>query len=385
MSDQPSPQPPSAGSRRAATGSADSARIMVVDDQPANIQMVGSILGKHGFEVVPAMDGSTALKRLALRPPDLILLDLHMPDMDGIEVCHRIRQNPANTSIPVIFLSAEDDKDQVVRALDAGGVDYITKPFNHSELISRVETQLALKNARDRLEQLAADKDELMGILAHDLKNHLGGMQMSAQLLQKNLRDSPDTRPKKLAENILRSSSQLLDFVREFLANSAAENSFAVDLSSIRLEDVVSGVLSHFEGAARRKQIEMVYRPAQEPTAVWSDPSALRQVLENLVSNALKFSPPDKRVEVRIHRRDSTVEIHVADQGPGFTPEDRDRMFRRYGRLSARPTGGEPSTGLGLSIARRLVRAVNGELECQSEPERGATFIVRLPAEPNEI
>src|SRR6267142_6954464 len=155
------------------------ARILVVDDQPANIQIVGSVLGKLGFEIIPAADGATALKRVALRTPDLILLDLLMPGMGGIEVCRQLKENPGWKDIPVVFLSAADDKDLIVRALDSGGVDYITKPFNQAELISLVRTQLALKTARDQLRRLAEDKDELLGILAHDLKNHLGGMHMS--------------------------------------------------------------------------------------------------------------------------------------------------------------------------------------------------------------
>src|ERR1035441_1600099 len=159
------------------------ARILVVDDQPANIQVVGSVLGKLGYEIIPALDGLTALKRAAMHPPDLILLDLLMPGMDGCEVCRRLREDHGAQDVPVIFVSAADGKDLVVQALEAGGVDYITKPFNHAELVLRVKTQLELKSARDRLEQLAEDKDELLGMLAHDLKNHLGGMQMSSQLL----------------------------------------------------------------------------------------------------------------------------------------------------------------------------------------------------------
>src|ERR1035438_4236045 len=119
------------------------ARILVVDDQPGNIQVVGSVLGKLGYEITPALDGPTALKRLAVHTPDLILLDLLMPEMDGCEVCRRLRENPEWEDLPVIFLSAADDKDLVVQALEAGGVDYITKPFNQSELVlDRKSTRL---------------------------------------------------------------------------------------------------------------------------------------------------------------------------------------------------------------------------------------------------
>ncbi len=155
-----------------------------------------------GCEIIPAADGATALKRVALRPPDLILLDLLMPGMGGCEVCKKLKENSDWRDIPVIFLSAADDKDLIVRALDAGGVDYITKPFNQAELISRVRTQLALKMARDQLKQLAEDKDELLGVLAHDLKNYLGGMNMSAGLLRDQAARFHDERLTQLAENI---------------------------------------------------------------------------------------------------------------------------------------------------------------------------------------
>ncbi len=179
---------------RTAFAETSPACILVVDDQPANIQMVGSVLGRLGHEILPALDGETALKRVAVRPPDLILLDLLMPVMDGFEVCRQLKANPAWRDIPIIFLSAADDKDLIVRALNAGGVDYITKPFNQAELVSRARTQLALKTARDQLRQLAEDKDELLGILAHDLKNHLGGINMSAQLLLDQIKSSPNSR-----------------------------------------------------------------------------------------------------------------------------------------------------------------------------------------------
>ena len=139
--------------------------------------------------------------------PDLILLDLLMPGMDGFEVCRQLKANPEWKDIPVIFLSAADDKDLIVRALNAGGVDYITKPFNQAELISRVRTQLALKTARDQLKQLAEDKDELLGILAHDLKNYLGGMNMSADCCAGRSNSFKDERLTQLSENIFRSSS----------------------------------------------------------------------------------------------------------------------------------------------------------------------------------
>ena len=358
-----------------------SARIFVVDDQLANIQVVGAVLGRLGHEIIPACDGPTALRRLALQLPDLILLDLLMPEMDGYEVCRLLKNNPEWSSIPVIFLSAADDKDFVVRALESGGVDYVTKPFNHAELVSRVQTQLALKYAHDRLTQLAEDKDELLGILAHDLKNHLGGMQMSAQLLNERLSHSPgaDGRTAQLADNMQRTSGQLLAFVKEFLANAAADHGLALQPNAVNFSEAAAAAVQHYKEAARNKQLELHTEFPASGTTVLADASALDQVLDNVLSNALKFSPPGRSIAVRVRADGGFVQCSIKDQGPGFTDADKAQMFRRYTRLSARPTGGEPSSGLGLSIVRKLVLAMGGALLCESTPGQGTTFIIRLP------
>lgn len=355
------------------------ARILVVDDQPANIQIVGAVLGSLGHEIVPAGDGPTALKRVALRSPDLILLDMLMPGMGGCEVCRQLKENSDWKDIPVIFLSAADDKDLIVRALDSGGVDYITKPFNQAELISRVRTQLALKSARDRLKQLAEDKDELLGILAHDLKNYLGGIHMSAELLGGGVQRINDERLTLLAENIARSSALSLALVKEFLANSAADHGLIIRFTALNLAELAATVVQQHQMAAHRKQIEIATEFPAEAVMVQADASALDQILDNLVSNAIKFSPAGKRIFVTVRQADGRGECIVRDEGPGFTEEDKARMFKRYGRLSARPTGGEASTGLGLSIVRKLTQEMHGELFCESVPGSGATFTIRLP------
>jgi two-component system, sensor histidine kinase and response regulator len=354
--------------------------LLVVDDQESNIQVVGAALGKLGFEILPASGGLQALQRLAIRQPDLILLDLLMPEMDGFEVCRQIRANPAWTGIPIIFLSSADDKGLIVRALESGGVDYITKPFNHAELVTRVRAHLALKKARDELKQLAEDRDELLGILTHDLKNHLGGMDMSAQLLRDRTEAAADPKLRLMAENISQSSSQMLAFVKEFLANASADHGLVLKPESISLKEAASQVVQQHKEAATRKQLVFQTALDGDGALVQADPAALSQVLDNLLSNAIKFSPPGKEIRVSVGSSgNGHVECQVQDQGPGFSEADKTRMFQRYARLSARPTGAEPSTGLGLSIARKLTLAMHGELACKSTSGNGATFTVRLP------
>lgn len=356
------------------------ARILVVDDQETNVQVLGNMLGQLGFEIVPVTCGEDALKRLAARPADLVLLDVLMPGLDGFEVCRRIRAQPTLAEIPIIFLSAADDKSFIVRALEAGGVDYVTKPFNQAELVSRVRTHLALKQARDRLHNLAEDKDELLGILAHDLKNHLGGMQMSAQLLHDRASQLADNRLLKISSNILHASDQMFSFVKEFLANAAADRGLTIRLAPVSLTDAASSAVQRYAEAARRKTLTIHERYPADFPLVLADHAALDQVIDNLVSNAVKFSPAGKSIWLEIGAAgDRRAECRVRDEGPGCDEFDLANMFTRYRRLSARPTAGEPSTGLGLSIAKRHVDTMNGELGCESEQGRGATFVLHLP------
>ncbi len=353
--------------------------LLVVDDQESNIQVVGAALGQLGFEILPATGGLQAFQRLAVRRPDLILLDLLMPEMDGFEVCRRIRENGDWADVPIIFLSSADDKGLIVRALESGGVDYITKPFNHAELVTRVRTHLALKRARDELKQLAEDRDELLGILTHDLKNHLGGMDMSAQLLRDRTEAMADPKLRLMAENISHSSSQMLAFVKEFLANASADHGLHLKIESVNLSAAAVRAVQQHQEAARRKQLDFANVLPANGTFVQADAAALNQVLDNLLSNAIKFSPPGGQIRLTVFPPGAGhVECRVQDDGPGFSESDKGRMFRRYSRLSARPTAGEPSTGLGLSIVKKLVLAMHGELACESPPGTGATLAFRL-------
>ncbi|HEX4120306.1 MAG TPA: response regulator [Verrucomicrobiae bacterium] len=353
-------------------------RILVTDDQPENIQLVGAMLGRLGHEIIPATDGATALKRMELKAPDLVLLDLLMPRMDGFETCRRLRAAAGGKDLPVIFLSSAGDKDFIVRGLRAGAVDYVTKPFHQAELVLRVQTQLALKFTRDRLAQLASDREQLAGLLADDFKNQLETTLGQARSLNHQTEGRPDERVAQLASNIARSSAQLVEFVTGFL--NAAGKKLALHPVPLSFCNAVKGTVKRYLESAREKEVRLVVDPPpMENDLVLADELAVDRVLDNLVSNALKFSPRQTTVRLSVQSTACQVQCRIADQGPGFTPEDKTRMFRRFGRLSARPTGGEGSTGLGLSIVRKLTRAMDGEVTCQSVPGQGSVFTVGLP------
>jgi two-component system sensor histidine kinase/response regulator len=356
--------------------------LLVVDDEEANIHGLRSMLEKLGFEILPATGGLQALERLAVRCPDLILMNLLMRDMDGFELCKRIQENHAWADIPIIFFSAANDKNLLVRALESGGADYLTHPFDKAELLSRVRTHLMLKTTRDHLKQLAREKGDLLSMISHYLQNNLAGMNMSARILLDRTRANGDPKLRLMAENICTSSHQMRVFIRALLANAAADRSFEINLESVDFSAAVVRSLRLYEDAARDKELVMTSVPLPDDALIHADPAALDQVLDNLISNAIKFSPPKKKITAVMHRGPAHVECHIQDEGPGFTEADKARLFHRYARLSARPTGGEPSTGLGLSIAKKLVQAMNGELACQSSPGQGATFILRFPTSP---
>jgi two-component system, sensor histidine kinase and response regulator len=364
------------------SGSGRPPQLLVVDDQESNLKTMGEMLGRVGFKVIVARTAEAALEKLECHPIDLILLDVLMPGRDGFETCAAIRAEPLWTDIPIIFLSAADDKGLIVRALEVGGVDYVTKPFNEAELVSRVRTHVALKSARDALKEVAEDKDELLGILAHDLKNHLGGMKMSVHLLHARAAKQEDVRLKQMAANIHIATEQMYAFVLEFLANSAADRGWKLKTEPLWLHDITNAAVQRYQEAAQRKNITLEhFGSAAGPVA--GDRKALDQIFDNLISNALKFSQPATRVRIQIDDNEGAVGgaiCRVRDEGPGFSDEDKRQMFTRYQRLSALPTSGEPSTGLGLSIVRKLVGAMGGDITCDSRSGEGTTFVLRFNA-----
>lgn len=354
--------------------------LLIVESDQAHIDSLQSVLEKLGFKILPALGGQQALEQLAATRPELILLKLPIPGMDGFELCKQIKENSTWSDIPIIFLSSNLDKTLLVRALESGGADYLTEPFDRAELVSRIRTHLMLQTTRNHLKQMAREKEELLGMISHHVQNNLAGMNMSARLLLERTQSSSDPKLRLMAENILASSSQMSVFIKALLANSAADRGLKITMESVDISVAASRSLRQYADAATEKQINLCANGLPEGVFISADPAALAQVFDNLISNAIKFSPSNTSITVAVQRNGDRVECRIQDQGPGFTDEDKLRMFHRYARLSARPTGGEPSTGLGLSIVKKLVEAMAGEVACQSALGKGTTFILSFPA-----
>lgn len=365
-------------------------RILVVDDISKNLQVVGTMLRNEGYHVMPATSGVQALERAHAQPPDLILLDLMMPEMDGLEVCSRLKAGPLTRRIPIIFLTASNEMEHLMKGFEAGAVDYITKPFNAPELLARVRTHLELKHARERLREMNEEKNEFMGIAAHDLRNPLGAIAGYAEIileeaasLQPAPAESFDRSRQEMtdcARRINATSKRMAEMVQNLLdANRIERGEMQLNLALTELGPALNSVVASQRPHATAKQQTIHLELPLTPATALVDASITVQVLENLVSNAVKYSPPGRNIYVRLKSSPESVRCEVKDEGPGLSAEDQKKLFGKFARLSAKPTGGEHSTGLGLSIVKKMVEAMNGQVWCESELGRGATFIVTLP------
>jgi len=350
--------------------------VLVVDDQIQNIQVVGTMLTQEGYEVIPATSGAQALQRIAARMPDLVLLDVVMPDMDGFAVCRKLREHPDTAALPVIFVSAANDAETIVRGLEAGGVDYITKPFNKAELLARVRTQVDLQHARETTTRILRERENIVSMVAHDLKNPLGAIRFSAQTLTELALEKTGTAAE-LTAHIVTTCDQMLRFIERFLTNRAQEaeqeRMTTVPISIAQIHDM----LGTWHPTARRKNTTLSLRLPDAPLHARGDLFTLRQILDNLMSNAVKFSPPGSQIVARLLAENAKLVISIEDEGPGFSDSDFARLFQDYTRLSARPTGGESSTGLGLAIAKRGADRMGAHLMLDNRPD-GAGAVARL-------
>ncbi|WP_367870245.1 response regulator [Luteolibacter sp. Populi] len=356
-----------------------SSLILVVDDEPKNIQVVGPLLLKQGHEVIAAGSGEEALAKLRSVKPDLLLLDVMMPGMTGFDLCRKLRAQFEWQDIPVIFLSAVTDKSFVMEALAAGAVDYVTKPFHGPELISRVQVHLNLQSTRRRLATTIDERNRLLEVVAHDLKNPLGAVRFAATMLQEQ-GDSMPRGQSALIGSIGDAADRALEIVGSLLQTRQLEETKAqMGLMAMCLREYAEEAVKSFRRHGERKRISLNLESAGTRIPVTADRRSLLCALENLISNAIKFSPQGSTVRICLLHDDKSGIFQIDDEGPGVGEEEKHLLFRKFTRLSARPTGGEISTGLGLHIVHELLEAMDGSVNYERGPRGGACFVVRLP------
>jgi two-component system sensor histidine kinase/response regulator len=351
--------------------------IFMVDDTPSNLRALSDLLISQGYKVSEARDGQTALNMLTRGDlPDMILLDVYMPGMDGYEVCQHLKANPHTRDIPVVFISALSETENIVKGFEVGGVDYIIKPFQFREVLARVANQLTLVQQRKQIEALRAQdrqyfeslnrmKDQFIQMATHDLRNPL------------NDHDRPLRA--QAVENIRQSVEKMRTLVTDLLDLAQFETRSYLSMAPISLGDFLEKCLGGLHVVAIQKNIELTYMPPPQEVTVRIDESYMTRVIDNLVSNAIKYTPAGGHVRVRVLWNSDTAAIEVSDTGWGIPKTDLPHIFDAFYRVRHNELENVEGSGLGLSIVKTIVEQHGGRVEVESQPGQGSTFRVFLP------
>lgn len=359
-------------------------RILVVDDQDANRLLMRDLLESQGHEVLEATGGTEALQRVGEAMPDVVLLDIGMPGMDGFEVCRRLKADLVTASIPVLLVTAMTQRDQRLLGIGAGANDYITKPVDRSDLSLRVGNAIRMRHlyleveAQYRqLEKLELLRDSLVHMIVHDLRSPLAGIRAYLDLVKMDgagkldleLTQSIDA-ARKVAVEMTDMVSDLLDVSRLEVGKMPLELAPA-DMGGLVVEAVAAA------GASPRVRIRV--EPPADKLRVVCDAGVIRRVLTNLVVNAVKFTPSSGQIAVSVRGNGSEVKVEVVDTGPGIPPEYHEKVFEKYGQVEAARHGAKHSTGLGLTFCKLAVEAHGGQVGLESAVGAGSTFWIVLP------
>ena len=367
--------------------------ILIVDDTPANLRLLSQMLTERGYKVRAVLSGPQALMAAQAAPPDLILLDIRMPEMDGYEVCQRLKTGEQTRDIPVLFISALSETEDKIKAFTVGGVDYITKPFQVKEVLARVETHLALRNLHRQLQaanaELARQIDELRArneeldafahTVAHDLKNPLNQIVGYAEMLEQYYATLSSVERMKSVGGIARSGRKMDSIIEELLLLAGVRKT-EVQLAPLDMGQTVTEAQQRLTYLIKEYQAEIVL-PAAWPTALGYAPW-IEEIWVNYLSNGCKYGGTPPRLELGGDALpDGRARFWVRDNGDGLTSEEQSRLFTPFTRLDqARARG----YGLGLSIVRRIAEKLGGQVGVESDgaPGQGSTFYFTLPAAP---
>ncbi|HXA14217.1 MAG TPA: hybrid sensor histidine kinase/response regulator [Opitutaceae bacterium] len=365
-------------------------KILIVDDDRLNLRILTGILRPDGYTLAEADSGERALEVYAEFRPDLVLLDVVLPGINGFETCRILHQTYGVETSPVIFITAKSESDDVVEGLAAGGIDYLPKPFRPKEALARIRThmhnRLLVEQQRLLVEQLNkadAAKNKFLGMAAHDLRNPLASIRGLAEFMLEGTVGTLSADQIDLIKTIHVASQQMLQLVNELLDVAVIESGeLKIVLEPSNLDDLINKAVYLANIEAEKKKTHISFNPRSPALIVKIDPAKMKQVVENLLSNAVKYSPPGSQIAIDLVADDNGCGFAVRDQGPGIPDDERDKLFKDFGRLSARPTGGEKSVGLGLAICRKIVEAHGGTITAENlpNPARGCEFRVILSA-----
>jgi len=361
--------------------------VLVVDDNASNRALAQATLEDEGYRVALAASGEAALAAFGTAKPDCVLLDIQMPGMDGVVVCQRIRELPGGADVPIVFLTAQRDVDTFDRARLAGGDDFLTKPFRTAELVLRIEAAMKLRRMaiernelyelirrqRDDLLRLQLQREQMIAVLVHDLKNPGHAIKLNSELIGRDRGALP--RSIGAAASIRSDSEALLRMIMNLLDLSKADEGRLVPgRERIEIAELATEVAGAMSPRAQTAEVEITVEVA--PHAISGDPDLVRRVLENLLDNAIRHAPSGSRIRISGVAQGSTVELRIADAGPGVPPALRAQVFERFVQGDG---GARANRGLGLAFCKLAVEAQGGAIWIE-DGSPGAIFCVRLEA-----
>lgn len=356
--------------------------ILIIDDNPTNISVLFDLLEKSNFKTLMALDGEQGVIHAENGQPDIILLDILMPGMDGFETCKILKDNPKTYRIPIIFMTAVTETEQKIKGFSLGAADYITKPFHHEEVISRIKTHLMIRRQQQKLEELNATKDKFFSIIAHDLRNPFNALVTATDFLIDSFEDLEKEVLKSFLIDINNTSNQTLNLLENLLNWARSQSGHLVTSPRLfRLAEVVEQNLLLISEKARKKSIA-VNSSIDETQRVYADKNMVSTIFRNILSNAVKFTQEDGTIRISTDNRGSYVIIAISDNGIGISEENQQKLFKIDIKCTTLGADKETGTGLGLILCKEFVQKNGGEIWVESKPECGSTFFFTLPTRP---
>ncbi len=354
--------------------------VLIVDDNFTNSNILSELLKSYGYQTCIAESGPEALMQAKTEQPDLILLDIMMPGMDGFETSQRLKAEPGTRYIPIIFMTALSNPDHLAEGFRHGAVDYIRKPYSREEVVARVSTHILMQREQQRLSQVNASKDQLFSVISHDLKRPFSTLLGFSDLLLKNFDVYDDDKKVQYIRKIYQTSENTFRLLDNLLNWTKLQfNDLHCKPESVDLTHAIVENIAFIKNCANTKEIQITHTvPAQ--AQVWVDPNMLSVILLNLLSNAVKFTEPKGRIQVSVTQGFDEVCIQVSDSGQGIEPENMKKLFDPTTYYSTMGTALEKGSGIGLSLCKEFAEKNNGRLSATSTPGAGSCFCLHLPA-----
>nr|WP_306447287.1 hybrid sensor histidine kinase/response regulator [Odoribacter splanchnicus] len=362
-------------------------KLLVVDDVQTNVLLLKALLSKEGYGILVANNGQEALEVIRNENPDLILLDVMMPGMDGFEVAERLKSEEYRCEIPIIFLTALDDTQSIVNGFKLGAGDFISKPFRKEELMVRIKHQLSLVAARriieeknEELRKTIAGRDKMYSVIAHDLRSPMASMKMLLNTIMMSVeKDKIDPDIFDMLEMSNKTSEEVFSLLDNLLKWTKSQlGKLTVISQKLDISGLADGVVEVMNSVAEVKHIKLI-RTDHESFFVYVDIEMIKSILRNLISNAVKFSNPDSEIKVGIKAEDGKVIVSVTDSGKGIKKEDQHKLLKDSTHFTTYGTNSEEGSGLGLLLCRDFARKNGGELWFESEENLGSVFSFSLP------